>query len=111
MGNFFFSPSEKIVSSKIQICAKYDDFYNLTHENRGVAIIFNHEYYDDTKYPTREGTNLDRDRLIGTFTDLEFDIRVYNDLKYGEIYTVLNKGKNKIVVRNLLMAIEFAIRF
>lgn len=40
----------------------------------------------------REGTARDCDRLNRILTKLQFEVRIYNDLKFGEIYDVLKKG-------------------
>lgn len=81
-----------MISSKIPVCSKYDDFYNLTHKNRGVALIFNQINFDDKKYQKREGTEKDRNSLVEVLTKLDFDVRIHDDYKFGEIYTTLTQG-------------------
>lgn len=83
---------EEVISSKIQSCARLADYYNDSHKHRGVALIFNHEYFDDKTYKPREGTQKDEAYLQYVLNELEFDVRIYRDLKYGEIFDVLRKG-------------------
>lgn len=41
----------------------------------------------------RQGTEKDVKNLKKTFGELGFDVQVYNDLKYGDLYEVLQTGK------------------
>lgn len=66
-------------------------YYNMNHKNRGLAVIFNHEQFDDDIKP-RNGTQADRERLCETFRALDFDVRAYDDLKQNEILEQLEKG-------------------
>lgn len=69
-----------------------EHYYNMNHKNRGLALIFNHERFDnDMKH--RSGTQADRERLCETFRALDFDVRIYDDLKQSEILDQLEKGK------------------
>lgn len=68
-------------------------YYKMNHKNRGLALIFNHETFYSFDMPTRKGTSVDRDRLKRTFTDLGFEVRVYDNLKEAEIRTTLENGE------------------
>lgn len=70
-----------------------DHYYNMNHKNRGVALIFNHEEFDDTDWSVRHGTRADCDNLIKTFTALHFDVRVYEDLMKSEVKSILQSGE------------------
>lgn len=37
--------------------------YFMRNKKRGKALIFNHKIFDDPKYPTRHGTEVDTARL------------------------------------------------
>lgn len=68
--------------------------YNMNHENRGTAIIFNHEWFEDiNKYPVRNGTNVDCDTLKKTFEMLGFEVKIFNNKKLHEIEEELQKSK------------------
>lgn len=71
--------------------------YKMNHKNRGLALIFNHEEYDNNYIDTRKGTHVDRDRLQLTFQSLGFDVRVYEDLEMDDVLYTLSKGNKKIL--------------
>lgn len=67
--------------------------YNMNHRNRGVALIFNQEFFKNGRCEERTASNLDRDRLCKVLANqLNFDVQVHNDLRYQEIMSVLEKG-------------------
>ena len=61
------------------------------HDNRGIALIFNHETF--SHQPKREGTLKDGKDLKATLQRLQFDVRVYKDLKLKQIKNILYIGK------------------
>jgi hypothetical protein len=66
----------------------------MTHEKRGLAVIFNHKYFDaDSGYGTRNGTEVDLDKLIKTCQTLEFTVEYFDDLKRIELFGQLEKSK------------------
>lgn len=69
------------------------DIYNITHPNRGLVLIFNHYSFDDKYMKPRQGTEKDVKNLQSVFGDLGFTVKIYDDLKYGEVYDVLQNGK------------------
>lgn len=71
-----------------------DYYYKMDHKYRGIALIFNHETFFDFQMPIRKGTNVDRDRLEHTFTDLGFDVRVYDNQTETQIKNVLQEGES-----------------
>lgn len=91
-----FSPVLKEISSGNGINRlrkrQLEYYYNMNHKNRGLALIFNHERFDNDMKP-RNGTQVDRERLSETFRALDFDVRAYDDLKQSEILDQLEKGK------------------
>lgn len=66
-------------------------FYDMNHSKRGLALIFNHESFDS--HVPRRGTHVDRDRLNKTLKSLDFDVRIFENLKIEEIKTALSNGK------------------
>lgn len=90
----------EIISGKIPVCYKMADFYNLKHKKRGIALIFNHEHFDDPAIKSRKGTKKDKYNLEKIFTKLDFDVRIYDDRKYAEISRILKDGKKTTKYKN-----------
>lgn len=68
--------------------------YNMEHEKRGRAIIFNHEKYKEGMgVEERTGTNTDKIHLKQRFEKLKFDVDVFDDLKVDEIRSKLTESK------------------
>ncbi|CAO1421113.1 unnamed protein product, partial [Diamesa tonsa] len=74
---FYLTPSE----------TKSDLHYDFSNVNRGIALIFNHEYFNDK--PRRIGAKKDGDDLKAVLKELQFDVKEYMDLKLDEIKKVL----------------------
>lgn len=72
-----------------------DFYYKMDHKRRGIALIFNHETFHDFELPIRKGTNVDRNRLQHTFTQLGFDVRIFDNRTETEINNILQEGKLK----------------
>lgn len=71
-------------------CAKNSSVYNMQHKRRGVALIFNHKNFDSRLgLKTRNGTDADKENLRVTLRQLEFEVRVYDDLKFKDIEKVI----------------------
>jgi len=69
---------------------KNDDYYNFSHQKRGLCIIFNHKNFDrSTGLGVRNGTDRDRDQCQQLFKLLGFDVKVYNDLTVARIKEVI----------------------
>lgn len=72
--------------------AKYAKYYNMRHQEVGNAIIFNHSTF--SKYSNmsdRRGTDVDRDRLVDTFGQMGFNVRVHENLSYCQIKAVFDE--------------------
>ena len=66
------------------------EIYNMNHRRRGIALVFNHKNFDQRLgLKVRNGTDTDRDNLRMTLRQLDFDVRVYNDLPYKEMENIL----------------------
>jgi caspase-like apoptosis-related cysteine protease len=65
-------------------------FYNMNHKRRGIAIIFNHEEFDN--HPRGNGTNVDLDSLENTLIGLGFEAKVYHDLDFENIMKIVDEG-------------------
>jgi hypothetical protein len=68
--------------------------YNMNHEKRGRAIIFNHEKYSEYLcLMERHGTHADKICLKQRFEKLKFDVEVFDDLTFTEIKAKLVRSK------------------
>uniref|UniRef100_A0A182STF3 Caspase n=1 Tax=Anopheles maculatus TaxID=74869 RepID=A0A182STF3_9DIPT len=65
-----------------------DAHYDMRHERRGVAAIFNHKNF--LHLEKRRGTDLDCNNIRQTLSDLQFEVRVYDDLTRSELIQVLD---------------------
>lgn len=65
---------------------RYASEYNMRHNKRGMAIIFNHEHFDIPSLKSRTGTNVDCENLRHSLEYLQFDVIVYKDMRYADIH-------------------------
>lgn len=69
--------------------------YDMNHEKRGLAVIFNHKYFGKvTGFGTRIGTEVDHENLTKTLQKLDFTIESHNDLKKAQVFEELERSKN-----------------
>ncbi|KAJ3662325.1 hypothetical protein Zmor_006679 [Zophobas morio] len=64
---------------------KYATHYNMNHKIRGLALIFNHEFFDIHNLKPRTGTDQDRKNLEEVLRKLGFEVVVFQDLRYHDI--------------------------
>jgi hypothetical protein len=72
-----------------------DLYYSMKKTERGLAIIFNHEFFDDIDGDSaepRSGTMSDVKRLCCTFSDLGFKIDLQENRTYNEIMDHISQG-------------------
>lgn len=80
----------RLVLPKIPI----DYEYNMNHDKRGIAVIFNQEHFDkNTGFARRKGTDVDLDALIKALERLDFKVLYFSDLNRDELINNLRKGK------------------
>lgn len=72
---------------------RIDYYYNMNHTKRGIALIFNHESFDDIDWAERIGTQADCQNLRKTFIALNFEVRIHNDRTKSEMKNILQKGE------------------
>lgn len=65
--------------------------YNMRHPNRGYALIFNHEVFDNHTLKARAGTNVDAENLASTLRGLRFDVKIFKDYKLKEIHSKIDE--------------------
>jgi hypothetical protein len=67
-------------------------YYSMMFKRRGMAVIFNHEKFDNRSLKQRNGTNVDCQNLRCTLTDLGFEVTAHNNLKCKEITKIIQQG-------------------
>ncbi|CAG9803084.1 unnamed protein product [Chironomus riparius] len=78
----------RLVLPKINV--EYE--YNMNHENRGIAVIYNQEYFaNNTGFQKRDGTDVDLDSLIKSLERLDFKVLYFSDLNKDELIKSLRK--------------------
>ncbi|MPC10163.1 Caspase-1 [Portunus trituberculatus] len=84
-----------LVSNLARMSTAAESFrYATSHKKRGHCVIFNHRYFDRvTGLGERNGTDRDRDQVKMLFSQLEFDVKVYDNLTVKEIQEILQDCK------------------
>lgn len=62
-----------------------DRYYNMSHPERGMALIFNHEIFEEPQLNTRAGTAVDGESLEKTLKELGFRVIVFKDLAHKDV--------------------------
>lgn len=91
--DFFFPsplPANKFVAR--MPVERYASEYNMSHKHRGVALIFNHEFFDIPSLKSRTGTNVDAQELKKAFENLGFAVSVHKDCKLRDILKHVEKA-------------------
>lgn len=59
--------------------------YKMNHQNRGIALIFNHENFRIDGLKSRTGTHKDCEDLERHLKKLGFEVHVFQDINYNEL--------------------------
>lgn len=70
---------------------KYASHYKMNHLKRGLAIIFNHEFFTVSHLKARSGTNVDCEQLVNTLKDLGFDVNDFHNSTHKDIVKNLER--------------------
>ncbi|KYQ47566.1 Caspase-1, partial [Trachymyrmex zeteki] len=70
---------------------RYEVYYNMNHSKRGLALIFNHEFFTVSHLKPRCGTNVDCENLKATLKDLGFEVNDYHNLIQKDIVKQLER--------------------
>lgn len=89
---YFCSNSASVPRVARMPAERYATEYNMKHNKRGFAIIFNHEHFDVMSLKSRAGTNVDCERLRNTLERLHFDVIVHKDLRFDDIKDHIERG-------------------
>ena len=72
---------------------KYAQEYDMNHNRRGKAVIFNHDKFKN-KAP-RHGSAVDVSVLKETYEALGFEVVVHHNLKFADIQNAITERKFK----------------
>lgn len=64
----------------------------MNHQKRGLAIIFNHEFFNINHLKPRSGTNVDCNNLIETLKDLDFEVTDFHNATHRDIVKNLEQS-------------------
>jgi len=77
---------------------KYAEEYNMNHNRRGKAVIFNHDEFKNNA--PRHGSAVDVCVLKETYKALGFEVVVHENLKFTDIQNAITDRKFKQGVIN-----------
>ncbi|EFN89257.1 caspase-1 [Harpegnathos saltator] len=70
---------------------RYATHYNMNHPKRGLAIIFNHEFFTISHLKPRCGTNVDCENLSNTLKNLGFEVNDFHNSNQRDIVKNLER--------------------
>ncbi|XP_011168465.1 caspase-1 [Solenopsis invicta] len=82
-------PSPSVV--QLAPTQRYAPYYNMNHSKRGLALIFNHEFFTVSHLKPRCGTNVDCENLIITLKNLGFEVNDYHNLTHKDVVKQLER--------------------
>uniref|UniRef100_A0A3P9BYK2 Caspase-8 n=1 Tax=Maylandia zebra TaxID=106582 RepID=A0A3P9BYK2_9CICH len=68
----------------------YSDYYTLTHNPRGLCVVFNNEIFTATHLSNRKGTQKDADTLTEVFTRLGFQVEIHDNCTAEQMKKEIN---------------------
>lgn len=70
-------------------------YYKMNHEKRGLAVIFNHEFFSANGMRQRAGTKVDCENLAAQLKRLHFDVEVFTDYDLKEVHGKIGESNLK----------------
>ncbi|XP_058831650.1 caspase-1-like [Topomyia yanbarensis] len=81
--------SSKLSSERPVSRPTLEEYYDTTNKRRGVALVFCHMNFNSMA--KRNGTDKDRDDICSILYDLDFDVRVFDDLNRQRVLETLKE--------------------
>lgn len=77
----------------------------MNHSKRGLALIFNHEFFTISHLKPRCGTNVDCENLSSTLKSLGFEVNDFHNSTHRDIVKNLERGKtlSRLYIFTLLL--------
>lgn len=69
------------------------DEYNMSHPRRGRALIINNDIFDNNFVTPRKGSHVDVLKLENVFSNLEFEVTIYDNKTFQEIKKLIHEGR------------------
>jgi len=83
----------------------------MTSAKRGIFVMLsNKNFAPESRFQPRRGSHLDREELTQVFSQLGFEILVYNDVTASQAYHYLDKGASAACVANFSKNLETRMR-
>lgn len=92
------SITSSIASLQTSPTARYATHYKMNHSKRGIALIFNQEFFTAAHLKPRIGTNVDCDNLINTLKNLGFEVNDVHNSTHADIVKQLERGKSYLLI-------------
>jgi len=70
----------------------------MNHPKRGIALIFNHEFFTISHLKSRAGTNVACDNLINTLKILGFEVNDLHNCTHKDIAKQLERGESYLFI-------------
>jgi len=67
----------------------------MKHKRRGMAVIFNHQIFNNKPLLQRKGSNTDQENLKTTLTKLGFQVEIHEDKEFDDIKQILEDVRNE----------------
>ncbi|XP_070158551.1 caspase-1 [Polyergus mexicanus] len=83
--------TSSIASLQTSPTERYATHYKMNHSKRGIALIFNQEFFTTAHLKRRFGTNVDCDNLINTLKNLGFEVNDVHNSTHGDIVKQLER--------------------
>lgn len=78
----------------------------MNHPKRGIALIFNHEFFTISHLKPRAGTNVDCDNLINTLKSLGFEVNDLHNSAHRDIVKHLERGELYLLIRMFIYTLD-----
>ena len=89
---FRFKPEQVVTSEDF-----FSDKYKMSYPNRGKALIINNRVFDRRlNLGERSGTDVDAIAIHQRFSEMGFEVEVFNNLSVKDMVQVLHKGEFKV---------------
>lgn len=88
---FPFSQNAAVLEARMPVERDAEN-YNMSHPRRGRAIIINNDMFDNNFVTPRTGSHVDVLKLENVFSDLEFEVTVFDNKTFQEIKKLIYEG-------------------
>ncbi|XP_020287962.1 caspase-1-like [Pseudomyrmex gracilis] len=90
-GTFGRTPNVPNAHPPVAPTRRYDAYYKMNHPKRGLALIFNHEFFTLSHLKPRSGTNVDCENLKNVFANLGFEVNDYHNITHKDMVRQLER--------------------